>query len=1583
MAFWNDLTRNVGNFFGDIGSGVSSFFGGNQKKKRDDQNQNFGSNSSSAPRSPFQQNSQNQSQLKVQQPKPMFDTGATALRLPGQTQNTPNTNFLFGNNNPVKPVVPQKSQTEQELDRLTQQNLADAKKQTQQGEGFFDKAVNFFTHDDDKIAQQNARNRAASQYQEQHGWNKNPDVMKFMGGTRDLGQQESNRIQGRIKTQNDIIKKSSSIPVVSDFAALGSAGAEGIYKMLGDKQAERDSHNNWTRATLGMDDEEVARLPQDQQDRLRKLQMGLSVASPVMSGLDIASLGTAGAAVSGLKAAGVQGGKQALITEGKQAARNVGRNALIAGASAPVVAAPIENYINNGNPVDFKGYDLGNVPREAGTAALWSVLLPGGSKKPAAEDINNTRTAAVRSATETAGETARLAEEGAGGTRIQVQQPREIGVTDASPEGVNISVTNNTREAKTRPIVEVSGDTPGVNKVTVPTAGERAAQQFNDQPQSRPDYSVEGINSPDRVITAADKAEAQATIDDALQTGKIDENQAKDLNDQLSQIKAHDEPAPKGKPISVQEIKSIPVQDQSVVPQNLPEVPGTVRATTSTAPSNAKSAEVAAKMPVALPAETQRVLDNPKQFNKRQVAAARNQAKLAKAKATADENTAAALDRIQTASPAAQSGEGFMPTGEFGKSVNGGTYQKVNRAAEMQQAVQETANMSPGDVIQTARANADQSGGGFNRRDIRNIAALFEQKRIPRGTPEYEMARQILKEDGTNWGQTGALRNYTIRRTASTDELVSRFESKIYRLAEDPSKIDSRLFDQIDAAESKFTDTRDAALQAYNRFTEAPTKANTKAYHTAQDAADAADREVKMIEYKVASKALKGNKDVQQARELEKMAQSADMYQMDSVDASMLSGTGTFVRNLVNAAVGSGEEKLFGKVAARIASKMPNARKNNIVVGGGTGTKGLGQGVKNIVDVSKARASEAGANPLEHIKNFATTGNQLGDALIDTQVTNNVRDHYTQLLKSQGFKGEELNNRASVMARQDPDGVTHDYQQVARVAAGLGSGITRNNKIETTVKNIISDGISGGKPNRVSETTAKLITRMTLGFPTAIGRSLAEGGKRFTLGAPTFIKAMRESDPQARALLVKEGVKQAGTGGLVIPPLFYALGASGAITGAYPSGNSAEAKAEQARWQREGITENSIKIGDNYYQLPSYLGSWALPGLFYASLGRNNGDFAGAAADTAKIVPSILPTDQMGNWQDVISGRSDPTKFFTQTAASAVRAATPGGALLNQLAKSFDPTQNDTNSGDAVSNFVDKVMNGIPGAANTLPDKTDDQGNVLKNPNPLAIAAGASSTVQQAGVEHTGELNTQANDTLQKMADMGAFNDPNIKAVITDEKTQRIYSDILAGKQASPEDVKKVQDAMVRGVSETGSDTAYLEKEQYDTNLTALNMKRSLMAADPTTKPSDLSKMDLAIKRGQVYKENKIPYDFIKQYEDTSLSEWRAMGNEKSDAYDPDTYNKLWAMDKLMTKAGASYKTDNPKKQKYAAKSAGSGRGGRRGSASTLSSDFGTLRAGTGAPNVQAYDTIDAQSGAVPIIQVQRPNIVHKIGFSG
>lgn len=234
----------------------------------------------------------------------------------------------------------------------------------------------------------------------------------------------------------------------------------------------------------------------------------------------------------------------------------------------------------------------------------------------------------------------------------------------------------------------------------------------------------------------------------------------------------------------------------------------------------------------------------------------------------------------------------------------------------------------------------------------------------------------------------------------------------------------------------------------------------------------------------------------------------------------------------------------------------------------------------------------------------------------------------------------------------------------------------------------------------------------------------------------------------------------------------------------------------------------------------------------------------------------------------------------------------------------------------------------------------------------------------------------EANAALNELQGTGLLDESFTKNLPEDIKKL-----MTSGKQITPEEVQRVKESMVKGVSSTGSDTAYLERGEYDTNLAVLRLKKQLMEADNTTKPSDLKKMDVAIKRGEVYKNNSISYDAIDQYRSVGVEEWRKMGDKEDDAYDPKTYQKLWEIDQLMTKNGVSYGKELDV-GKYFLKDNKSGSGKSSGK-QKFNGDFGKLGNSKFAPSIRAYDSIDVKSGNIPIIRVTRPNIVHKISASG
>lgn len=1054
-------------------------------------------------------------------------------------------------------------------------------------------------------------------------------------------------------------------------------------------------------------------------------------------------------------------------------------------------------------------------------------------------------------------------------------------------------------------------------------------------------------------------------------------------NPEVQSILAEGEslPVAEGRPIKVQEAKGIPVRDETIVPQNLPETPGQVRVTEATAPSNVKSEVVAAQpAAVVLPKEVQNILDNPKQFNKRQVAAARNQRKLAKQMAKTQEQTAEALTRIEASKPSRFEGqpEGFASTGEFRVGKRGNVSESASRETEALAGTKEMADRSVDDLLDEISFKETLTPG-----DRRRITAAKENlmKTDPdnfRSTDKYKLLDNLEKAGRSDLGRGLALIPRTIRKSATSDALTARWERKVGNVLDDPSKMTDVQWRQVQDANDAFTTARNRAGAFEEQFRRTGSEADFKAWEQAHKAARDADVTAKMTEVKVAQQILKGEKGADVTKTIDSLKKEADVNTMDLVTANMLSGTGTGFRNTFGTELAGIENRLFANTRAKITGAI---FKENV---GGYSSKGARYGRKfgagKWVDDIKRRAAVGGKNPLEWAKNWSTTINSAGESSLQSQVFSRLGKYYKKQFVDQGLSGKDLDLRMRHAMITDPDEMANIYLDAAMKSSGL-TGIFEKGQ---TIEKAVVDYVGRHVDSKLAQGASKLVMRMLVGFPTATGNFIWQSGKRLTLGVPSYIesgiKAAR-GDKMGAALAFERGLKETGSGAAMFG-LGVALGSSGMISGAYPTDPD-----ERERWAREGISENSIKIGGAWYPIPQGAGMFGLSLLTGASVGRD-GEEGLKEMFTRKNLAKLLPSDQIQGALNTLTDNGESPQAMKNMFASSVRGATPVGALLNQISKSFDETKNDTTTKDFWSNVLDQVYSGIPGVNNAMniPDKTDKEGNVITNPNAAELALGATSNVQGGGEQRSGQINQEINSALSQIDKYGLLGDKNLDGVLEGSGLEA-FNKANSGKQLDESEVKALKEGLVKGVSQEGTDTAYLEREQYDTNLAVLRLKRDLMAEDPTIKPSSLKDIDTAITRGEVYKDNDIPYKMITDYMDTSLTEWRDMGDPEDDDYNPEMYEKLWAIDELMTKAKVSdnYKGDM-EKRKYSAKTS-KGRGGRgrgRGGGSRqIDTSFGVLKDMSFTPNVQGYESIAVQSGAIPHIAVKRPNIVHKITSSG
>lgn len=100
-------------------------------------------------------------------------------------------------------------------------------------------------------------------------------------------------------------------------------------------------------------------------------------------------------------------------------------------------------------------------------------------------------------------------------------------------------------------------------------------------------------------------------------------------------------------------------------------------------------------------------------------------------------------------------------------------------------------------------------------------------------------------------------------------------------------------------------------------------------------------------------------------------------------------------------------------------------------------------------------------------------------------------------------------------------------------------------------------------------------------------------------------------------------------------------------------------------------------------------------------------------------------------------------------------------------------------------------------------------------------------------------------------------------------------------------------------------------------------------------KKGELSKIDKAkfntdIARYTTMRDKKISYEDFAQYSRTSLADWRNLGDPESDTYNPNLYQKLFAIDQTMAAGKASGNSKDPTADKYSAKVAKKGGGGSK-----------------------------------------------------
>lgn len=309
--------------------------------------------------------------------------------------------------------------------------------------------------------------------------------------------------------------------------------------------------------------------------------------------------------------------------------------------------------------------------------------------------------------------------------------------------------------------------------------------------------------------------------------------------------------------------------------------------------------------------------------------------------------------------------------------------------------------------------------------------------------------------------------------------------------------------------------------------------------------------------------------------------------------------------------------------------------------------------------------------------------------------------------------------------------------------------------------------------------------------------------------------------------------------------------------------------------------------------------------------------------------------------------------------------ATFGAGVVNQFIPAITGDINSVlNNGLTIDGKgVGAVNNPTHEAANTSPKKINPETGKPKKQYIQSAVAKVQNRIPGLSQALPRKPGVAADDFFDRVSKGDrATNESNQKI-----KDAKAAADIEASDKAA--DIPNPADANFANAVE-----ARLERGEYGKSISALQQQLKIKQADKNNPQSDLDTISHKIKQYQVAKDNKLSYADMKLYNSTALTDWRNMGDDQSDSYDPKTYQKLWNIDKELADAGvagafgikdATLKASDT--QKYSAKTSKA----KSGSGSSAKNDGNTIGSLADIKNVSLGNLAPKKiaNAQIPIIQ--------------
>lgn len=676
---------------------------------------------------------------------------------------------------------------------------------------------------------------------------------------------------------------------------------------------------------------------------------------------------------------------------------------------------------------------------------------------------------------------------------------------------------------------------------------------------------------------------------------------------------------------------------------------------------------------------------------------------------------------------------------------------------------------------------------------------------------------------------------------------------------------------------------------------------------------------------------------------------------------SMLSGLSGRLRHVTSASFNTADEVASSKLAGAIGSVANKVSgQPGKFIDSGISASGLVKALpeaaqkigsdfrgdsrfQTMEDLDKAMRSDSGQALSNTGKGVVSRGINAA-VQAPARLTEGISDENVRMLARQegekaGFQGDDLENYTKVASVNPSPEILAKAQQANEAVNNL------NKNPVSTILSKFRDGIASipgvGKP----------LARLIEPFPTYTGATFWNAvTDRNVLGnTAKMAVAIAKGDPQEAinqfAKGAVHGVQAAATG--------YILAKSGLLTTTDANGKS-----------YDGLY---LHVGDRYMPVgifgalaPNMIMGFSAYNAYQEH--QNGTDIVTALADQgANLLKASAASFGSSNITDssnalVKAGtdvETDPAKAGADLISGTVGGAIPsiGGdinSVLNQTAlnpthEAADTTVVNPNSAsgtaaDPIKSAIAGLENKIPGISQTLP----------RNPGVSSqdfvdrITQGNHTSPEQA--QAASDQKTQVASAYKGLQDHGVFT-PAIRGIL-DPAGQKVYDELQKGGTVTSANLKTLTDGITKNIGATG-DSRFLSNGDYESNLTALQVKYDTLQADPTTTQKDLDNYQEQIARAKVYQKQDVPYSQIKQYENTTLNEWRNMGDSAKPTYDPAAYQALWNLDQSLAKAGGSLNSSDPTQQKFSAvipSSASRGSGAAKAITSNTLGTLGTLK---------------------------------------